>query len=205
MRSMAHQECLLRSGADGTRLDYMDATKAMHETNDMVSKLIAGLTSEHREMATPCEKWNVHELIEHMVSGGHMMAGGLEGQAPPEEMPDFLADGPANGWTNMYAHLSDAATPERLGSLHQMPFGEVPGEAALSVIVADHLTHGWDLAQATGQDFSCSDEIAQWALAVWHGLVPPEGRTGETFGPAVDPGEDASAIDNLIGYTGRQP
>ena len=54
-----------------------------------------GLTPDDREKRTPCDKWNVHELIEHMCQGGQMIAGGLQDQAPPEEMPDFLADGPA--------------------------------------------------------------------------------------------------------------
>jgi len=183
----------------------MDATQAHAETNTIVTSLMNGLTPEHREMRTPCDKWNVHELIEHMCQGGHMIAGGLQDQSPPEEMPDYLADGPANGWAGAAAALQAAATPDALSSAHQMPFGEVPGEVAFSVITADHLVHAWDLARATSQDLSVSDELAGWALATWQVVVPAEGRTGDGFAAVVPVADDAGAVDQLVAYTGRQP
>ena len=134
-----------------------------------------------------------------------MIAGGLQDQAPPEEMPDYLAEGPANGWAAAAAALRAAATPDALSSAHQMPFGEVPGEVAFSVITADHLVHAWDLARATNQDFSVSDDLASWALATWQVVVPADGRTGDGFAAAVPVADDASAVDQLVAYTGRQP
>lgn len=183
----------------------MDATTAMNRTDQIVTGLVANLTPEHREMSTPCTEWTVHDLIEHMCQGGHMIAGGLQGQAPPEDAPDFLAEGPAAGWSGTMAHLSEAATPETLAATHQMPFGEVPGEMALSVIVADHLTHAWDLARATGQDIAVDDDLAQWALETWSAVVPAEGRTGDGFAAAVPVADDAPTLDRLVGYTGRNP
>jgi uncharacterized protein (TIGR03086 family) len=183
----------------------MDATTALNETTEIMNGLVAGLTPDHREMRTPCEKWNVHELIEHVCQGGHGIAGGLLGEAPPEGDVDVLDDGPANGWASAQQHLHAAATPEVLTSLHQMPFGEVPGEAAMSVIVSDHLVHAWDLAQATGQDFSCSDELATFAHNVWLGLAPAEGRTGEPFADVVAVPDDAAPLAKMLAYTGRQP
>ena len=183
----------------------MDATTALNETTEIMNGLVAGLTPEHREMRTPCDQWNVHELIEHMCQGGHGIAGGLLGEAPPEEGVDVLAEGPVNGWAAAQQHLHAAAAPEILSSLHQMPFGEVPGEMAMSVIVSDLFTHSWDLAQATSQDFSASDEIATFAHNVWQGLAPAEGRTGDPFADVVAVPDGASPLDQMLGYTGRQP
>ena len=183
----------------------MDATGALQETTAMVSGLIAGLTPDHREMRTPCDQWNVHELVDHMCGGAHGIAGGLQGMAPPEEPPDFLAEGPAAGWASAAAALEQAATPEILTALHDMPFGHVPGEAAMSVIVADIATHAWDLAQATDQSLDMSDDLAGFALMTWQGLVPAEGRTGDNFKEAVPVAGDAPAVDKLVAYTGRQP
>jgi uncharacterized protein (TIGR03086 family) len=183
----------------------MDATTAMQQTGPIVSDLIAGLTPDHREVSTPCAEWNVHELIEHMCQGGQMVAAALQDQAPPDEAGDLLADGPAAGWAAAAAALSDAATPDALGAAHEMPFGEVPGEVALSVITADHLVHAWDLAQATGQGFDIGDDLAGWALQTWQVVVPAEGRTGDGFAAAVPVAEDAPVVDRLVGYTGRQP
>ena len=96
----------------------MDATTALEESNQLLNGLIAGLTPDDRETRTPCDEWNVHELVEHICSGTHGIAGGLAGQAPPEEMPDFMAEGPANAWAEAYNHLTSVATPEVLTALH---------------------------------------------------------------------------------------
>jgi uncharacterized protein (TIGR03086 family) len=183
----------------------MDAAAAMTETNQIVDGLIAGLTPEHKEMPTPCDEWNVHELIEHMLQGGHMVAGALQDQPPPDDAPDVLADGPAAGWAGTRDAMVAAATPEALGTKHQTPFGEVPGEMVLSVIASDFLLHGWDLAQATDQSIDVSDELAEFALGTWQAVVPAEGRDGNGFADAVPVADDAPALDKVIGYTGRQP
>jgi uncharacterized protein (TIGR03086 family) len=183
----------------------MDATQALAQTNSIVNTVIGGLSSDDRETSSPCSEWNVHEVLEHMCQGGQMIAGGLQGQAPPDEMPDFLANGPAEGWSNAYAALADAATPEALTASHQMPFGEVPGEIAVSVITAEHLVHARDVAEATGQSIEVDDELAQWALDTWKVVVPAEGRDGGGFADVVPVADDASLLDQLLGYTGRQP
>jgi uncharacterized protein (TIGR03086 family) len=183
----------------------MDVVTAMNQSNSLMTGLIAGLTPEHREARTPCDQWSVHDLIEHCCGGTFMVAGGLQGQAPPEEQPDFLADGPVAGWAAASAALTSAATPEALAETRQWPFGEVAGSMALSVIVADTVTHAWDLATATGQDADISDELAEYALAVWQPLVPADGRTGDGFKAVVEVSDDASAVDRLVAYTGRQP
>ena len=120
-------------------------------------------------------------------------------------MPDFLAEGPAKGWADAAAALATAATPEALASSHQMPFGVVPGTVAVSVITADHITHAWDLAMATGQQLDVSDELAEFALETWMPVVPVEGRSGDGFKAAVAVANGASAVDRLVAYTGRQP
>jgi len=183
----------------------MDATTALDRTDRIVSDLIAGLTADQREAPTPCTDWTIHDLIAHMCAGGQMVAGALQGQAPPAEAPDLLADGPAAGWKSTTEALRSVATPDTLTATHQLPFGEMPGEAALSVIVADHLTHGWDLARASGQEISVDDDLVSWALETWRRVVPAEGRTGGGFKAAVPIDAEAPILDQLVAYTGRQP
>lgn len=183
----------------------MTPTDALDSTDRIVSGLIAGLTPEQRESATPCDEWTVHDLIAHMCGGAHMIAGTMLGETPPENTPDFLADGPAAGWAEAVAHLRRAAAPDVLAGTYQFPFGEMPGEPALAVIVADGVTHAWDLATATGQDAKIDDDLALWALNTWRPIVPSEGRTGPGFKDAVEVDAGASPLDQLVAYTGRRP
>ena len=147
----------------------------------------------------------MHDLIAHMCGGGHMIAGALQGEPPPDPTPDFLADGPATGWAGTMAHLREAATPEALAATHRFPFGEYPGAAAMSVIVADHVVHAWDMATAADLPLAIDDDLAEWALATWQQVVPADGRSGPGFKDVVPVDPDASAVDRLAGYTGRRP
>lgn len=183
----------------------MNSTEALERTDVVVSQLIAGLDADQRDNPTPCDEWTLHDLIGHMCGGGHMVAGALQGEASTESAPDFLADGPAAGWSATVEHLRGAATPDALTSSHRLPFGEMPGEVALAVIVADHLVHGWDVAQASGQAAEIDDELAAWALTTWEQVLPAEGRTGPGFKEAVQVADDASAVDRLVAFTGRRP
>ncbi|MDH3298961.1 MAG: TIGR03086 family metal-binding protein [Acidimicrobiia bacterium] len=184
----------------------MDATTALGQTNDVMSSVIAQLTPNHREQSTPCTEWNVHQVIEHVCQGSHMVAGALQQQAPAEgEAPDLLANGPADGWANAHAALAASATPENLSEIRELPgLGAMPGEVAMSVIVADAVTHAWDVAKGTGVTIEIPEDLAAWALTTWQQVVPAEGRGGG-FAEVVPVGDDASAVDRLVGWTGRQP
>ena len=86
-----------------------------------------------------------------------------------------------------------------------MPFGEMPGAVVVSLAIADHLTHAWDLAQATGQAFEPADELVATTDATWHQFVSPEFRASGAFADELEAGEAASALDRMIAFTGRQP
>ncbi len=186
----------------------MDATTALAQTNEVMTSVIARLQPEHREQATPCAEWNVHEVIDHVCRGSHMVADALQQQAPAADgdAPDLLANGPADGWANAHAALDAAATPENLSEMRELPgLGSMPGEMAMSVIVADALTHAWDVAKGAGVSIDIPEDLAAWALATWQQVVPAEGRQGPGFAAVVPVADDASAVEQLAGYTGRQP
>lgn len=48
------------------------------------------------------------------------------------------------------------------------------------------------------------DDLARAALAMIDGQLTDE-RRGDTFKPAVEVPDDATAHDKLLAYTGRQP
>ena len=87
-----------------------------------------------------------------------------------------------------------------------MPWGKVPGRIAVSGYVQEILTHGWDLARATGQPTELDPELAAWVLAVTQRILPPEPRGGEIpFGPVVPVPPDAGPYTQLAAWLGREP
>jgi uncharacterized protein (TIGR03086 family) len=81
--------------------------------------------------------------------------------------------------------------------------GEVTGLVALDEVVL----HGWDLARATGQEFSCDPANADAVLGFTERSAQPDQaamRTG-LFGPVVPVADDAPVFDRALGFAGRDP
>ena len=88
----------------------------------------------------------------------------------------------------------------------EVPWGKIPGRFAIAGYVQEILTHGWDLAKATGQPTEGDPELAWWALAGARRILPPESRGGDIpFGPVVPVPADAAPYAQLASYLGRHP
>jgi uncharacterized protein (TIGR03086 family) len=84
--------------------------------------------------------------------------------------------------------------------------GEMPAPMVFNMTVMEYLTHGWDLAVATGQEVPYSEEEASETLARAKVTLPPEYRGGDMpFGSVIEVGDDASAVHRLVAFLGRQP
>lgn len=75
---------------------------------------------------------------------------------------------------------------------------------SLGIAFADQLLHGWDLACATNQDTTMPDGLAEVACGLIHGAFTEEQRNG-VFKPAIEVGDDVTAQQRLLAFTGRQP
>jgi uncharacterized protein (TIGR03086 family) len=95
------------------------------------------------------------------------------------------------------------SAPGALDVTVEAPFGSVPGETFARFIVLDGLVHGWDMATATGQAYEPPAELVAAADEFAHQALDPL-RDGDTFAAAVTPPADASPIERLVAYTGRQ-
>jgi uncharacterized protein (TIGR03086 family) len=86
----------------------------------------------------------------------------------------------------------------------EMPFGSMPGSMMAGIAFMEHLTHAWDLAQATGQEPTLPAELVKECAET---VAPMDAmlRMPGVCGPAVTVGDGASAQDKFIAFMGRQP
>ncbi len=194
-------------------------------TDDVLSGL-AMLIKETRpeQMAdrTPCAKWTVHDLINHVIGGGHMMAAAFRGESMPgmpdarseamseaqavAAMPDFVGADPAGAFDDAIADYREAISrPGAADRLVTLPFAALPGQVAMDVAAVDLLVHSWDLARATGRSFSPSPALVDAADSFARAFITPEARDGDSFAAEIPAPAGASPLERLIAFTGRQP
>ncbi|MBB4934629.1 uncharacterized protein (TIGR03086 family) [Lipingzhangella halophila] len=155
---------------------------------------------------TPCTDWDVHELVNHMVTvqmwAPYLLSGGTFEDAGDRFDGDHLGDTPVAAWEVM-SRDSRAAwlQPSALDRTVHLSFGAMPASFYLWIMTLDMLVHAWDLARATGVDETLDSELAGAALQ-WvsenNVTVPP------FFAEPRSVPDDADTQTRLLARTGRE-
>jgi uncharacterized protein (TIGR03086 family) len=174
-----------------------DTLERYREASSWALDKVKGATDQ-LDAATPCDEWDVRALLNHMLdTQRYFLASGRgEDASPPSPAPpQVLSDDPVKDFSSVHADMldvfSDPAIVENTG-------------AALGIAFSDELLHGWDLARATGQDATMPEGLAEAAYETVHGKFTEEQRKG-VFKPEIPVGDDATAQQRLLAYTGRDP
>ena len=150
------------------------------------------------DAATPCDDWNVRELLNHMLETQRYFAGSARGESvspPASTPPTLLSDDPVQDFVRAQAEV--------LSAFGQEGVIEKTGPS-LGIASSDQLLHGWDLARATGQDTTMPEGLPEAAYSIIHGAFTEEQRQG-VFKPEVPVPDDATAQERLLAFTGRTP
>jgi uncharacterized protein (TIGR03086 family) len=150
------------------------------------------------DAATPCDDWQVRDLLNHMLDTQRYFVGAARGEqaSPPGSPPPSLVSAdPVADFERGRAELLDVFGQDGV----QDKTGP-----ALGIAFSDQLLHGWDLAKATEQDATMPEGLAEAAYDCIHGQFSDEQRKG-VFKPEVTVPDDATPQDRLLAYTGRDP
>jgi uncharacterized protein (TIGR03086 family) len=174
---------------------------------ESTGRVVAGIRADQWHNPTPCEGWDVRDLVNHLVSG-NLWAAELAAGATIDEVGDRL-DGDLLGSDPHTAFDASAkASSEvfhRSGALEAqcaVSYGPVPGSVYAGHRFIDVLVHGWDLATATGQDTTIEPALVDACLDVVEpqaGLLQASGM----FGTGVDPSPEATPQTRLLSVLGR--
>lgn len=169
-----------------------------------MQSLLAGIADEQLALPTPCDEFDVRTLAQHINAVG-LRAVALAETATVEGQPFLAADASADAYAATRERALAAWDAAPLDREVTVPWGVVPGFAALGMYVNETLVHGWDLAVATGQSAEFPDSaLPEGVLAVVKQVLPADFRGGEVpFGPVVEPREGAGATERLANWNGR--
>jgi uncharacterized protein (TIGR03086 family) len=185
------------------RPDFVAAARLACDT-------VAGVSPTQLGDPTPCTEFDVRALLGHLVAVFRRITSVASGTPAIGHAP-LVTDVPDDGWgAAAHAALDDAeaawSDPAVLRREMRLPFGTLPGAAALASYTGEISTHTWDLAVATGQGPAWDERVLAGALSAIHSKLPTAERPpGVPFGDAVPVPDDAPVIDQLVAWQGRDP
>ena len=176
-----------------------DLARASAATGDLIDRIGA----DQWASPTPCTEWTVRDVVNHLVGLNLVFVAMFEESPMPERGTDRLGADPAEAYhRSAQALLVAAAGPGVLERSQETSVGVATGAERLRWRIADLLTHGWDLVQATGVVAELPDDLAEQALAFARAQLPGQPRAGR-FADPQQIADDAPAIERLAAFTGR--
>jgi uncharacterized protein (TIGR03086 family) len=179
----------------------------------ILTSIVGGIRDDQLAAPTPCPESTLGDLLDHVDGLSLAFTRAALKATPPGASPPPSADAARLGpdWRTRIpqrlAALADAWREDAAWSGMTRAGGlDMPGEVAGVVALDEIIVHGWDLAVASGQSYTCEPRLIEVALTFVQKSVErnPHGSPG-LFGPPVAVPESAPLLDRLIGLTGRDP
>ncbi|MFF2203661.1 TIGR03086 family metal-binding protein [Streptomyces sp. NPDC058145] len=191
--------------------EFTDPRPYYVRATEQAAALIKTVRPEDLTRPTPCSEFDVRGLLGHIVGGTRRIA--VVGEGGDGLAVDPSTDGVADdGWAAAYEEvrvrvLRAWESDERMVSTVRVPWGEVPGHAALSGYVMEIVTHTWDLAEALGHPGELDPELAEFSLANARRVLPDSRpRDAATpFAARTGAPEGAGVYERLAAWLGRAP
>jgi uncharacterized protein (TIGR03086 family) len=171
-------------------------------------RVVAGISADQLDLGTPDADWDVRALLNHLVAG-NLWAAELAAGRTIEQVGDRL-DGDVVGADPAAAYDRSAAAaaavfeaPGALDAPCSVSYGPVPGSVYAGHRFVDVLIHGWDLADATGQDTRLEAGLVDACTRILEPQVEAF-RAAGVIGPAVPTAPAASPQTKLLATLGRR-
>ncbi|MFE0106275.1 TIGR03086 family metal-binding protein [Streptomyces sp. NPDC059009] len=177
--------------------------------SEQLLELVSSVKPEQLSDPTPCTEFDVRALIGHLVGGLKRVAvvgEGGDGLAVDVDIKGLADDAWGAAYDEGRRRAIAAWTDDaRLDATVTVPWGEVPGRAAVSGYVMESATHTWDLAVALGRSTGELDqEVARFALGVARQVLPADRRgEGVPFADVQPAAEGADVYGELGAWMGR--
>ena len=185
----------------------MDQIDVFNRAVDQTGRIVSGVQKGQLGDPTPCADWDVKALLNHTISVVMMFDKAARGAEfdGTHFANDNVGDDPGASYAAAATKLHEAvAKPGVIDATWNMPFGAVPGDAAVGFATLEVAQHGWDVAKATGQRPDFDDEVTEAGIAAAQAAPAELVRNPGVFGPEADCPERAPLADRLAAFLGRE-
>lgn len=182
------------------------STQPLQHAIAVTRSVMENIQSDQLDQPTPCDEWNVGQVINHIIGAQEFFRAGVAGEQPSQDDTNWAeGDYLAAYDTACDKMLSAYGEEGALQRMLELPFGTMPGAALMGMAVNDTFTHGWDLAKATGQSTDLAPELAAEVLAQSRANIQDAFRNeaGNPFGLEQQAPDGANPADQLAAFLGR--
>ncbi|NUR63222.1 MAG: TIGR03086 family protein [Catenulispora sp.] len=179
------------------------------EAAGAAARVVAGTRPEQFADKTPCSQWDVKELLNHLVlwtSYSFERRARSEQVGPELTERDFASE---PDYAARYREQLDRALaawePDEVWAGQvDTGSGTMPAPQIAEMILMEMVLHAWDLATATGQRYTCSDEVAATVAKAVSDTAEMY-RQYDGFAAEVALDADASVFERALAVSGRRP
>lgn len=175
-------------------------------------RLAEGVTDEQLSAATPCPDYAVRHMLGHMLglSVAFRDAARKDLGATTDTSPDAAEPDIGPGWREELPKILDELTeawrdPAAWTGMTRAGGVDLPGAVAGAVVADELVIHGWDLARATGRQYTPDPAALQASYGFLLAAADDPDRGNGAFGPVVPVPADAPLLDRAVGLSGRDP
>jgi uncharacterized protein (TIGR03086 family) len=170
-------------------------------------KRIAAVQPSELTAPTPCDAWNLRQLLNHMLGALSLHLDAANGLpvAPSQFGPDIDRVGadPVQALGEVAARAARMwREPGVLDRTAVLPMGPVPGSVLALLHLTEVLVHGWDVGRAIGENVVIPAELAEPALEFSRGFATDAHR-GTAFAAELPTGDKPG--ERLVAFLGRRP
>jgi len=187
----------------------LDLPAVHQQALDATLRIVIDVRADHLDRPTPCDDWDVRELLGHIVGGNHWAKALMDGETIEEVGDrfdgDLLGDDPLGAYGASATEAGEAfAAPGAMEAMAAVSYGPVPGSVYCGHRILDVVLHGWDLATAIGSDATIEPDLVD---ACWTILEPQLDLlvASGAFGTYTEAAADADPATRLLLATGRTP
>jgi uncharacterized protein (TIGR03086 family) len=181
----------------------------LSDAAEAAARVVDGVRDGQLADPTPCTEWDVRALLNHLILWtSYSLEKRAHGESVSEELmatdfaaqPDFAARYRAQVDRALEAWADPAAWDRKL----DMMGSATPASDIAALNIAEMILHGWDLAVATGQEYT----VAQAAAVVALDAITANAelfRQYQGFAAEVPVPDGASVLDQALALSGRDP
>lgn len=187
----------------------VETMQSYRRAQDGFDAVLAAVRPEQWPAPSGCAEWTVRDVAGHVIWGQHQLRAWATGEeyteqagAPGAPHPAVMAgDDPVATWRAAREMSVAALTEDSLGRTTSIVgLGEVPVAAVVTLLIADHVVHTWDIGHALGMDVRLEPALVTLAFDWARANVV---RRPGFFGPELTAPAEADEQCRMLAFVGR--